>query len=89
VDTGFTGDLLLPLARVNELNLPAGFAVRAVLADGSESVVNTYECVLEWFGTWRPIEVIANAGQHPLLGVGLLKGRELHIDYRTNTLTLG
>jgi len=88
VDTGFTGDLVLPLAQVSALNLPAGLAVRAILADGSETVVDTYECLLEWFGAWRAVEAVANAGQFPLLGVGLLQGHELHVDYRTKTLTL-
>lgn len=86
VDTGFTGDLVIPQAQVDALGLPAGLAVRAILADGSEVLLNSYECHLEWFGAWRVVEVVVNAGQFPLLGVGLLKGRQLQIDYRTNAV---
>ena len=41
---------------------------------------------LEWLGQWKRIEVIANQGQFPLLGVGLLMGHSLHIDYQANTV---
>jgi clan AA aspartic protease len=88
VDTGFTGELVIPQAQVDAVHLPAGLAVRATLADGSDIVLNSYSCLLDWFGAWQAVEVIVNAGQFPLLGVGLLRGHELHIDYRTNTMTL-
>lgn len=88
IDTGFTGDLVLPLAHVTALGLPPGPVVNAKLADGSDIELDTYTCLVEWFGAWKRIETIANAGQFPLLGVGLLQGHELHIDYRAGTLTL-
>ena len=44
--------------------------------------------LLDWFGEWRTIEVVANDGQFPLLGVGLFRGRELHISYARGTITL-
>jgi predicted aspartyl protease len=31
VDTGFNGDLVLPLAQVTSLDLPAGYSIRAIL----------------------------------------------------------
>jgi hypothetical protein len=34
------------------------------------------------------LEVIANAGQTPLLGVGLLLAKELRVDYTNLELTL-
>ena len=34
------------------------------------------------------LEVIANDGEIPLLGVGLLPGKELRIDYTNLTLSL-
>jgi clan AA aspartic protease len=88
VDTGFTGDLVLPQAQVVALGLPPGLAIRAVLGDGSETLLDTYACHLEWFGGWKEIEVIVNTGQFPLLGVGLLLGHELYIDYHTRVMTL-
>lgn len=77
VDTGFTGDLVLPQRQIDVLGLPRSGSVDAILADGSETVCPTYTCLLDWFGNVRRLEVVANQGTHPLLGVGLLLGLEL------------
>jgi clan AA aspartic protease len=87
IDTGFTGDLVLPQKHVSSLGLPIGPAVKAALADGSETQLDTYTCLLLWFDEWKRIEVVANQGQFPLLGVGLLLDRKLVIDYAAKTLT--
>ncbi|MEM6362971.1 MAG: hypothetical protein AAF745_00990 [Planctomycetota bacterium] len=63
-------------------------SVDEVLADGSQTQLRTYSCVIEWFGNKRNLEVIANDGEYPLLGVGLLLGLELRVDYRNLNLTL-
>jgi len=89
IDTGFTGELVLPQQTVTSLGLPLGPSVMARLADGSDIHLDTHTCHLEWFDKWRRIEVVANQGQYPLIGVGLLLDRELHIDYRAMTLTVG
>ena len=88
MDTAFSGDLVLPRSSILALELPVGATARAVLADGSEIDIETFTCLLQWFGTWQAIEVIANEGQLPLIGVGLLKGHLLSVDYRTGTLVL-
>jgi clan AA aspartic protease len=88
VDTGFTGDLVLPRPQVVSLGLPLGPTVRAVLADGSEINLETFTCLLQWFGEWKAIEIVANDGQFPLIGVGLLLEHTLHIEYLTRSLTL-
>lgn len=88
VDTGFTGDLVLPQSVIESLGLTKSGSVDALLADGSQTVLNTFTCLIEWFGVQRTLEVIANEGVYPLLGVGLLLGLELRIDYRNFTLSL-
>ncbi len=88
IDTGFTGDLVLPEAIIDKLNLEASASVDAVLADGSSIEVNTYGCLIDWFGNTKRLEVIANNGDHALLGVGLLLGLELRADYRNLELSL-
>ena len=88
VDTGFTGELVLPQERIVALNLPQSAAVRVALGDGSETVLNTYSCLIEWFRQDKQIEVIANTGQFPLLGVGLLRDHTLTVDYASRTLTI-
>lgn len=88
VDTGFTGDLLLPQFVIDEWRFPKSGSVDAILADGSQIELNTYSCVIDWFGAERSLEVIANEGEIPLLGVGLLLGKELRVDYRNLKLSL-
>ena len=88
IDTGFTGDLVLPQQQIEHLSLPQSGTVQAVLADGSQVVLSTYSCVIDWFGTERHLEVVANDGQFPLLGVGLLLGLDLQISYRSRVVTI-
>jgi clan AA aspartic protease len=88
VGTGFTGELVVPQGQITLLGLPLGPGVPARLADGSEVELDSYLCLLEWFGAWRTIEVVASTGPFPLLGVGLLLGHELRIDYNAGTVTL-
>jgi clan AA aspartic protease len=88
IDTGFTGELVLPKQAVLSLGLPLGSGAQVVLGDGSTVQLDTHTCLLDWFGEWKEIEVVANAGELPLLGVGLLLRRELKINYPAKTVSL-
>lgn len=88
IDTGFTGELVLPRMVVDQLALIETGTVSAILADGSQVSLLTHSCVLNWFGQQKRLQVVANDGEYPLLGVGLLSGRELRIDYRSMIITL-
>jgi len=88
IDTGFNGDLVLSQQEIDELGLPALGTVKAILADGSEVALQRYTCLMNWFGKELDLEVVANDGEYPLLGVGLLTGYDLHISYRAGTVTI-
>jgi clan AA aspartic protease len=88
IDTGFTGELVEPRSILVALGLQPTSSATGILADGSQVVLDRYSCLIEWFGQLRPIEVIANDGASPLLGVGLLLGHTLTIDYPAGTLNL-
>ena len=88
IDTRCTGDLVLPQIVIDDLQLEITGSIDGVLADGSGVALSTYHCELEWFGKLRALEVIANSGQTPLLGVGLLLAKELCVDYSNLELTL-
>ncbi len=88
IDTGFNGDLVLPQQQIDDLALPHSRTVKAILADGSEVALKTYACLIDWFGEQRDLEVVANEGEYPLLGVGLLLGHDLHISYRSSEITI-
>ncbi len=88
IDTGFTGDLVVPCSIVEILALQQTGTIDGILADGTQVLLETFHCEIEWFGKNRSLEVIANDGDMPLLGVGLLLSKELRIDYTNLTLSL-
>ena len=88
IDTGFSGDLVLPQFVVDDWQLQQSGSVDAILADGTQIELRTYSCAIDWFGKVRLLEIIANDGDVPLLGVGLLLGKELRVDYRNLKLSL-
>jgi len=88
VDTGFTGELVLPQERISTLGLLQSAAVKAELGDGSEVVLDICSCLIEWFGQEKHIEVVASTGQLPLLGVGLLQDHQVIVDYPSRTLAI-
>jgi len=47
-----------------------------------------YACLIDWFGEIRDLEVVANDGEYPLLGVALLMGYDLHISYRSGNVMI-
>ncbi len=88
IDTGFNGDLVLPQQQIDDLVLAQSGTVKAIPADGSEVALKTYTCRIDWFGEQRHLEVVANEGEYPLLGVGLLRNHDLHISYRSGRITI-
>ena len=84
IDTGFTGELVLPKSIVEELDLPHANVIKAELGDGSLTVFDTNNCVLKWFDELIEIEALESSGDFPLVGVSLLKGHEVLIDYDRN-----
>ncbi|NIM08689.1 MAG: clan AA aspartic protease [Planctomycetales bacterium] len=88
IDTGFNGDLVLPRAQIQDLQLPPSGTVKAILADGSEVSLQRYRCLIDWFGAELDLEVVSREGEYPLLGVGLLLGHELQISYRSGAVTI-
>lgn len=56
-------------------------------ADGSQVELLIFHCQMECFGSVKVLEVIANSGQTPLLGVCLLMAKEIRIDSTNQCLT--
>jgi predicted aspartyl protease len=88
VDTAITGELVVPLGEIRRLGLTQSAAITGGLADGTQVVLETYNCLVEWFESERSVEVIESNGVFALLGLRLLRGHRLEIDYRLQTLLL-
>ncbi len=79
IDTGFTGQLVLPPEAVDRLGLPERGRQRAVLADGRTVEVEVYLARVIWHGLERAVQVLATEGG-PLVGMALLRGSRLTVD---------
>jgi clan AA aspartic protease len=88
IDTGFTGDLVLPQSMIDNFGLLQSGTTSAVLADGSLVAMPTFACFIKWFHDEVALEVVGSNGDYPLLGVGLLLDHELRIDCRTRLIIL-
>lgn len=90
VDTGFTGELILPIETIAALRLERSpsLTVLAELGDGTTTDLDTHIGAIDWFGTRQTVEVIAKNGRFPLLGVALLHDKTLHIDYEKRTMSI-
>ena len=88
IDTGFTGDLVVPRPMIDELQLEPALTGDATLADGSSVAIELFSGILEWFERRLIVEVVASDNQIPLLGVRLLVSRKLSIDYPARTVAL-
>ncbi len=88
IDTGFTGDLVLPLSTIRQLGLKLVSNVEARLADGSISSYDVFVGWTMWFGNSRKIEVIAGDSSMPLFGIGLLSGLRLTVDFASKEVKI-
>jgi clan AA aspartic protease len=84
IDTGFNGDLILPLETISELGLKLQGYQKAVLGDGTTSQFQVYAVEVIWNGSRKIVEVNA-ATSGALIGMGLLEGYKLEMD----TIPLG
>ena len=88
IDTGFTGELMLPMNLIQSLALPLLGKATTRLANGKTDEVDRFECWIDWFGERKPVAALASLGAFPLLGIALLTGHLLTIDYEKCTLEL-
>ena len=88
IDTAFDGHLVMPGEMIEGLRLDPLAKTEATLADGSVVTLQSHVAFIEWFGTPTAVQVIVGQGELPLLGTGLLSGRQLHIDYAGKRLRL-
>ncbi len=88
IDTAFNGELVMPRPMIEVARLEQSAGIEARLADGNVVMLESFACLLNWSGEDRPVEVIASDGEFPLLGIGLLIGHRLVVDYTQLTVTI-
>lgn len=80
IDTGFTGELCLPLEAVSLMGLIFRHDTFANLADNTEVSLPLHEATVLWDGVERDVLIVAT-GRRPLLGTALLDEQELVIQF--------
>jgi clan AA aspartic protease len=80
VDTGFNGELALPLRAIAAMQLTFLSEIFIRLADGSGSMINTYIAKIVWDGQEKNVRVL-EIEIKPLLGATLLNGFRLTAEF--------
>ena len=88
IDTAFNGSLVLPKSKVKELQLLRQSTAEAVLADGNKVELETFGCVIEWFGKQIETQIVSNNSVYGLVGTMLLARHRLEIDYEHGAVSI-
>lgn len=89
LDTGFDGDLCLPIGLAIQLGLELRSTVTIELADGSRSEELVFAGRVIDEGQERPVTIFLTHAQDALLGLGLLRGRRVVLDFTTEQVEVG
>ena len=88
VDTGFTGELMLPGDLIEILGLPRVGELPIILGDGNRVDLDLYLAVVVWHEEKRIVQTLRTDGK-PLIGMSLLYGNRLILDILTDgTVTI-
>jgi clan AA aspartic protease len=88
LDTGFNNCLALLPSAVAALNLQFYSMMTIRLADGSQSLIQTYTAKIRWGGREELVMVLAT-GTKPLLGTLLMQGFRLTAEFvRSGTVSI-
>ena len=86
IDTGFTGELLLPLKIAVPLGLQLAGVAPCQLADGSISKQMLFSASITWGTQTRSVTVNVVDVEDALIGGGLLHGYVLLVDFQQKQL---
>ena len=80
VDSGFNGELMLPMAIIKKLGLEKRGTIQNTLADGSTLKAETFAGEILWFGV--PMRILVQPTNHDegLLGTELFQGCVVELD---------
>ena len=81
IDTGFTGELALPMKAMRRLGFagPVG-EDPCVLGDGSVTSFPVFRGRIRWFGKFRVVQALASPSDEGLMGMDLLWGARLIVE---------
>jgi clan AA aspartic protease len=81
IDTGFSGELCLPIETAIQLGLELCGIEFYELADGAIQRANVFKAKVEWFSKEREVEVVLTESPQALVGTGMLMGKKVELDF--------
>jgi clan AA aspartic protease len=88
IDTGFDGDITIPLPTAIQLGLEFTDATEVELADGTVKDEMVFSGAIRWNGEERAIRIMLTSSEEALLGRGLLQGKPLAMDFRADEIKI-
>ena len=85
INTGYTGELMIPATVIQALRLPILGVQEATLGNDERTLFETYSGAVIWDGTLKDVEIIASKIS-ALVGMSLLEGYKLEIEGKPNGL---
>ena len=79
MDTGFSGELALPMSVIEDLGLQYARGRIVALADGSFHRVETYFGSVLLAGEWHDV-IVYSTGGSPAIGMRLLRGAKVSFE---------
>ncbi len=80
VDSGFNGELMLPVSLIKRLKLSEAGPIQTELADGSTVWTTLYAGEIIWFGQTKSVWIQATNADEGLLGTELFQGCRVELD---------
>lgn len=81
IDTGFSGELCLPIEIAIQLGLELCGIELYELADGAIQRANVFKAKVAWLGKEKEVEVILTESSQALVGTGMLVGKKIELDF--------
>ena len=88
IDTGFQGDLLLPISQAKTLGLVLSGYAPAILADGSRTSQMVFAGSVRFLGKIRQAEIFVADTDAALVGTELLSDCQLVVDFPNQKVSL-
>lgn len=88
IDTGFDGDICLPIEAAIQLGLELCGSQPIELADGTRKNELVFSGMVEVDADRREVEVILTQAKETLFGTGLLKGKVLKVDFEKKSVEI-
>lgn len=88
VDTGFGLHLSLPVEVAVGLGLELSTFAEFELADGTVNTELVFDGQVQWDGAMRNAEMLVTFSADALIGIPLLEGYDVHLDFRNRRMTI-